>query len=420
MAKRMKKYETLSEWLLEDLARGGWKTGQRFYSENQLCNKYSMSRQTVRQALAVLIDAGFLEAIKGSGTYVTQHAIQSTRRQTHNIGIIVTYLSDYIFPIIIREIEAEFSRNGYSVTLASTGNSVVNERRLLRGMLEKQVDGIILEPTKSALPNPNMDIFRSIQDIHLPLVCINSTYPELDVPVVGLDDVRAGCLAAEHLLQRGHRRIGWVLKSDDLQGHRRYEGMQQAMIDAGVDANDQHSFWYTTEDLPELQEDAEHILRRLDGCTAVLCYNDQIAVTLLQILRDAGLEVPRDLSVVSIDDSRYANMAATPLSSVHNPVTDLGRIAARLMLRQIGGYEVRRVNLLEPRLRIRQSVSDWRNGLTAGEEEAARRLAVAGEDEFIVHPATSVAGAAEMAATEAKLRGGGLREAGRRSAAGRN
>lgn len=352
----MKKSLQLNNQLKSDLMNNNWKEGQRFYSENQLCQKYGLSRQTVRQALSALTDEGLLVSRKGSGTFVTAEAVNRRFSRTRTIGILVTYLSDYIFPIIIKELERIFTAEGYYVYLASTRNSVAQERKLLEAMLEKNVDGIILEPTKSALPNPNRDLYSQLLKSNYPLITINSAYPDLPFPQVALDDDQAGFIAAQYLLQSGHRQIGGLFKSDDMQGHLRYRGFQRALLQAGAAFADKQIYWYTTEDLPDLDIGGDQILRRLSGCSAVVTYNDQIAIRLIDLLQQHGLRVPEDLSIISIDDSRLASVSSVPLTSVRNPSSEVGKVAARNLLRLINGQNFDAGQSFAPQLVVRKSV----------------------------------------------------------------
>lgn len=353
----------LVEILRDELKGSNWKADQRFYSEHQLCQKYNLSRQTVRQAISLLEEENLLYSVRGSGTFVTEHAVRSRNQSTRTIGILVTYLSDYIFPVIIKELEKTFTAADYYIYIASTGNSVSQERKLLQAMIDKKVDGIILEPTKSALPNPNLDIYRDLQQQGYPIISINSHYPGLDLPLVALDDQKAGCIATKHLIEAGHTKLGAILKSDDIQGHLRYSGFQNMILQHGAEFIDDRVFWYTTEDLPNLEDDSEHILGRLKDCTAVLCYNDQIALRFISILQDAGIEVPRDMSVISIDDSRFAEIGIVPLTSIHNPASDIGRVAAENLLKLIAGQNIDAGMLFTPEITVRKSVSRYNKAL---------------------------------------------------------
>lgn len=349
------KSDKLHEVLLNDLIENSWHAGERFYSEHQLCIKYDVSRQTVRKGTNALADEGLLRRIKGSGTYVTEKAVSLRHTKTHSIGVLVTYLSDYIFPVVIKELERAFTGAGYTVQLASSSNSSARERTLIRKMLDSEVDGIILEPTKSALPNPNMDIYEELAQKGFPLITIHSSYPGMNLPSITVDDTEAGYLATKHLLRLGHRQIGGVLKSDDLQGLNRYKGILKAHRELNLNFNDQRVYWYTTEDLGHFEDLDEAILDRLTSSTAVVVYNDQIGIMVQRMLLDAGLRIPKDCSMVSIDDSKFARLAPVPLTSVRSPCSEIARTAAEQLLELISGVNFKPGKVFKPSLTIRES-----------------------------------------------------------------
>lgn len=352
---RQSKVSIIRERICDSLFNEAWQAGDRFSSEPQLVLKYGVSRQTVRKALQSLIDEGYLKPIKGSGTYVTEKAVARRYKKSYSIGILVTYLSDYIFPTIIRELEETFTEAGFTVQLASTGNSTLKERELLLKMLSNRVDGIVLEPTKSALPNPNADLYENLLAQNFPVITIHSSYNNMPFPTVALDDEAAGFMAAAHLLEKKYESVAAILKSDDLQGHRRYQGVLRAHRAYAKNFDDQKVFWYTTEDIKTFPGQAEAIMKRIEGSRAVVCYNDQIALMLEDILLAHGARIPEDYALVSIDDSKLAPLAPVPLTSVKSPIKEIGQTAARHLLRLINGEKFNPNKTFEPSLTIRQS-----------------------------------------------------------------
>lgn len=327
------KYQNLANWLKSQIASNELEDGSKLYSENELSEMFALSRQTVRQALRVLESEGIVERRRGSGTYVRRIALeQPTGPRTRNIGVVSTYLDSYIFPSIIKGIEKVLSDNGYTMQLALTNNQMQNESRALRTMLDINVDGIIVEPTKSALPNPNSALYEEIRRKKMPLIFFNAYYPDAKFPHVCMDDCLAGKLAAQHLLEMGHRRIAGLFQSDDRQGLLRYAGYVSALGDAGLTADASHVTWFATEDIPYLADDFSRIRRSLEDCTALVCYNDQIAYTVITELKKAGIRVPDELSVIGIDNSPLAEICEVPITSLAHPMQTLGEACAQNIL----------------------------------------------------------------------------------------
>ncbi len=208
------KYAIVQEWIKSEINKGSYKNGEKMLSENELMEKFNFSRQTIRLAISNLENQGYLEKIKGSGTYVRIKG-GSSNKETRNIGVIITYLDEYIFPEIIKGIENVLSENNYNITLGITYNKVEKETSILNSLINKKVDGIIVEGTKSAIPNPNKEIYAQFKK-NIPCVFINGNYPDLDIPLCSMNDVEGGHMAANYLIERGHKKIGAVFKSDDI------------------------------------------------------------------------------------------------------------------------------------------------------------------------------------------------------------
>lgn len=341
----MPKYMELVDWIHGRLESGELLPGQKMYSENELKDMFGVSRQTVRHAVSILEHEGLLRRIQGSGTYINDSRLAALEKRTR-VSVITTYVDDYIFPRTIQGIENVLFERGYSVQIAFTNNQNSKERSLLKELLERdEAAGLIVETTKSGIPNPNLHLYHEIRKKRIPVLFINSYYPLLKIPHVSINDRMAGYKITKHLLAAGHRKIGGVFKLDDGQGHLRYAGYVEALGEKGIEVDDTRVVWVDTEDVKHLEKSADRILERLSGCTGAACYNDEVASGLMRIAQGAGLSVPEDLSLVSIDDSELAVSSGVKLSSVPHPMERLGERAAKNLLRMIkdpsfdGNYE---------------------------------------------------------------------------------
>lgn len=358
MEELVSKYEEILRWIKQRLDEGNLKPGDRVESEHQLCSQFQVSRQTVRHAISVLENEGLVERRRGSGTYIKSSVnIQDKEKKTMQVAVMTTFVQEYIFSAIIQEIEHELSRSGYGMQVSFTNNSVEKERFILKNILEKNmVDGLIAETTKSGLPNPNLDIYKKIMSKGIPVIFINSYYPGLDAPYVCLNDKMAGKMITNHLIKSGHRKIAAIFKADDGQGHMRYAGYIEALMAADIRIRGEHIVWIDTEDVRNMKEDSSWILRRIRGCTACVCYNDEVASNLVAVCLEQGIRVPEDLSIVGIDDSELATFCEVPLTSVKNPIRDLGKITALEMLELMKGQAVPKATELDPEIINRNSV----------------------------------------------------------------
>jgi GntR family transcriptional regulator of arabinose operon len=342
MDKTIPKHIRLKQEIKAWIDNGTLRSGDLLPSENDIAQRFQMSRQTVRQALGALEQEGLLSRLQGKGTYVSEpsvqtHAAEAEISAIQTIGVLTTYISDYIFPHIVRGIESELRRRGYRLVLSSTDNDKERERESLETLLREPLSGLIVEPTRSALGNPNFSYYASLDYKGIPYLMINETYPELNCPYVKLDDELGGFLAAEHLLQLGHRNIAGFFKTDDMQGVQRLKGFLRAHHERGVPLRPELIVQYKTEEKQHAPYQAAlHLLAESElRPTAFVCYNDELAVRLLDTARLLGLSVPGQLSLVGFDDSPLATATEVKLTTLAHPKTAMGETAASLLIRMI-------------------------------------------------------------------------------------
>ena len=351
------KYLAIVDWVKNYIATENLKPNDRFLTEMELCSIHNVSRQTVRQAMTKLESDNIIKRVRGSGTFVSE-GIHPAAAVTGTIGVISTYFSDYIFPHIITGIESVINETSCPIQIAITHNRGIEEAQALSGMLANGVRGLIVEPSKSALPNMNMGLYDEIDRSGIPLVFFNAKYEWSSAPCVAMDDVAAGKTVTNYLFDCGHRDVSGFFVFDNIQGHKRYRGFMESCIAHGKTDAEQNVFWYSAQDSTKMfGYEKNRILDILKSSTAVVCFNDMLAVEMLKFCRENGLRVPEDVSVVGIDDSKYAAVCDVPLTTVHHPHSGLGEAAARALLKQIETPDIEQHDILfTPELVIRESV----------------------------------------------------------------
>lgn len=150
-----------------------------------------------------------------------------------------------------------------------------------------------------------------------------------------MDDRQVGRQAAACLIRAGHEKIGGIFKSDDNQGHLRYQGFEQSLKEAGIRLKGKETVWMDTVSMAEMELWADYLFHRLEGCTAVVCYNDQVAYRLAGLCEKRGIRIPEDLSLVGIDHLEQAFGGQQKITSFQHPKEALGRRAAENMIRMI-------------------------------------------------------------------------------------
>ena len=351
------KYLAIVEWVKEYIAKEKLRPNDRFLSEKELCAIHGVSRQTVRQALKCLESDNILCRVRGSGTFVKASTISPASR-VNRVGVVSTYFSDYIFPHIVTGIESVLNESGIAMQLSITHNQVMEEAQALKTMIANGVQGLIVEPSKSALPNPNMDLYQEIRRSGIPLVFFNAKYPWSDFPLVAMDDEAAGETMTDYLFDCGHKKICGLFALDDIQGHMRYSGFMKSCIAHDIRTAEKDVIWFATADCNSIFLHEQYkLLEMLHHATAVVCYNDKLAVNLLRFCRQNDIKVPEQLSVVGIDDSKYSSICDVPLTTIRHPHELLGETAARELIRQMNaGCDHGEDHIFPPELVVRDSV----------------------------------------------------------------
>lgn len=337
------KYVQIASLLRSQILEGSYSSTMKLPTEMELAETYNANRQTIRRALSLLIQEGLIERRQGSGSYVKDTA----PAHGNIIAILTSYINDYIFPAILQDAQTTFAGNGYSTMVYCTHNQINLERKILKNILTSPVCGLLVEGTKTALPNPNLDLYKQLSDSGVPVVFLHGAYSEFPNAVcISDDNFHGGYLLTRFLLQKGHKHIAGIFKSDDIQGHNRYFGFLSAIRDADLSLPDAQVLWYTTEQKKELMTNKNSemlkyfVKHSLQNATAVVCYNDEIASALINVLIFLGFRVPEDIAVVSFDNSSYSELCDVKITSLAHGTKHIGRIAAERLVDMLHGKQV--------------------------------------------------------------------------------
>ena len=306
------KYQKLYNWAHTLITSGVIKNMDKFPSETSLQKKFGYSRQTVRTALQQLEEEGLITRVRGSGTYVSYDS-SGVNGERPQIGLLLSYYSDYLFPRVYDGIEAS----------------------------------LIIEGSRSAFPNPNIRLYKEIKRRNIPTLFIHNHYENMPFDSVEMSDSRSAYELTRILIENGHRRIGGIFKYDDRQGIERYKGFVQCLSDYGVKFDDDCIRWYSTKDMEEKlsKKGLLRMYRRTKDCTAMMVYNDEVADYYMEFLEERGLHVPEDISLVSFDDAELQDSSTSiQLVTAVHPKYQLGRITAKHLLRMMEDPEWQQKN----------------------------------------------------------------------------
>jgi LacI family repressor for deo operon, udp, cdd, tsx, nupC, and nupG len=288
-----------------------------------------------------------LQAIEQLG-YATNHAGKQLRTQrSGKLLVTVPDITNPFYSRVLQSIEEAAQQEGYAVLLGDTQHDPKREEWYTLMLRRREAEGLIM------LGHGLVEaaVALSKQSNAAPIVSGCEFNPRAGIPSVHIDNQAAARDAMEHLYALGHRRIGIVtgppasgLSRDRLQGVRAVAGDGELIIVQGD---------FT---LAFGEEAAEQLLARPDRPTAIFCFNDQMAIGVLAVARRRRLSVPADLSVVGFDDISFARYNAPRLTTVAQPVKEMGQETVRLLLAVINGQTSAPVSIILPHtLVVRES-----------------------------------------------------------------
>ncbi|UXN02719.1 LacI family DNA-binding transcriptional regulator [Bartonella sp. HY406] len=268
------------------------------------------------------------------------------------IGVVVHDIMNPFFAEILRSIETELDRSGQTFILSNHYDQVEKQRNFIETLLQLGADGVIMSP---AIGTPLKDILIA-QENGLPIVFVARRIDGIEAPVFTGDDTFGIALATNHLISLGHEKIAMIGGTDFTStGRDRYQGYLNAMQKAGLEAKPE---WRISGPRTKQAgfEAAPQFLALKDKPTAAVCWNDLVAIGLMNGIARAGLQVGEDISVTGYDDLEEAAIATPALTTVWNGQREVGRRAALALLDLLNGKEVLDGHeLIKPELHIRQS-----------------------------------------------------------------
>jgi len=271
---------------------------------------------------------------------------------TSTIGVVVTTIADPFVAEIIGGIEETANDHGYSVFLANSMGDSEREIKVVHSFEERRVDGIVVTSSRvGALYTP------MLSRMHIPIVLINNQHPGEFVHSVMIANLEASRDATRHLIALGHKRIAYL---GDQYGYQsdteRFAGYREALAEAGLPFQPEMVVHGDGKSEGGMRA-VEKLLALPQLPTAVFCYNDMSALGVLRRLQLAGLEVPRDVSVVGFDDLFLAQFCHPPLTTVRQPKRRMGQLAMETLLRLLAGAESEENITVPGELIVRESTA---------------------------------------------------------------
>ncbi len=315
-------------------------------------NKDASISQTTRTRI--------LDAVNELGYRPNQIAVSMITGRSRVIGLIIPDNSNSFFSSLSKSIELAANEAGYGLIYGNTNNNPKNDISYLRMFTDRQTDGIIFTGASSQSGRENKECAAFVQKTSIPLVAVDRAVP--GIHSILLDHFRGGYIATKHLISLGHTKIGCYTGPHNLASSReRLKGYQFALESANI-KYDKSLVFEGDYELGLEKEAFTYLMQK--GVTAIFAFNDLMAIGLYREVYRSGMKIPKDLSIVGFDDISFSDLLSPPLTTVHQPVEDIGKCSVRILLDMIEGREplhTEQQYQFEPVLTVRNSTGKTRN-----------------------------------------------------------
>jgi len=273
------------------------------------------------------------------------------KSRTNIVGILVPEFRHYFFPTMIMGAQEVLSKAGYNVMICQSDESYETEMANVKALMSSRVDGLLVSVTAQT---NNFDHFRAVLRKEVPMVFFNRVCPELETPQVIVDDYEGAFQAVEHLIKQGYRRIAHLAGPNSLLVSRlRLNGYRDALQKHGLPLDPDLIIHY---DLSEEKARiyANYLLSLPQPPDAIFAINDPTAIEIMLVAKSRGVKIPQELGIVGFSNDPVSAIIEPSLTTIEQPVWEMGRQAAKLLLEQME-HPHNVIHTLPTRLIIRNS-----------------------------------------------------------------
>lgn len=295
-----------------------------------------------------------LKAAKDLSYRPNQLAVGLVKRRTMTLGLIISDIRNVFFSHLAKGVEDECCRNGWNLILCNTNDLHTRELEYIDVLADKGVDGILYGMSLDSTPKMAGNSINHMTELKIPFVMVDRFIEAKDSSVVAVDHKMGGYLATKHLIDLGHKRIGCITGPKNLSDSQdRLLGYQKALAEDGIE--------FDTSIIYEGHYDKESGISGLDylldkEVTAIFAFNDMSAFGVYYQMKQHHLKMPSDISVVGYDDTFICEMLDVPLTTIRQPIYDMGVAAVTQLITQIEKKSSTQNHIiLQPELIIRES-----------------------------------------------------------------
>lgn len=328
-------YFQLQTWLIEQIEQGVFLSNDKIPTEAEIQKMTGLARATVRQAIQNLVNMGYLERKRRLGTFVIDRS-EHQNKQTI-VGILVPDIRLGYSPELARGAGDEAANNRHSIVLCNTDDLFVKADYHADRLIDNGVSGVIFVPT-AATDEKNYKIIEKFNRHGIIVVLADRLIPDLDIDSVTTDNLDGAYHITRYLIKKGHRRIAVTLSTLFSTERARLDGYKKALLEDGITPADTLIFTTNTRFTEEhFRKVAEKMLSRKNEFTAIFAGHDRIAFVISAVAKNMGIKIPQDLSVVGYDDLPFTVAHPLSLTTMHQPIYEIGQECMQLILSRIRG-----------------------------------------------------------------------------------
>ncbi|MFD0048023.1 LacI family DNA-binding transcriptional regulator [Actinomycetes bacterium NPDC127524] len=311
-----------------------------------LNNKPGFSLKTKERVLEVIEELGYQPNAIARGLI---------NGKTETIGVMMPRLLDMFASKVLEGIDKYAHERGSSVIVCNTDNSRDRTMKYLQFLGEKRVDGIIF--VSQLLEE---DYYRMMADMKIPIILVSTISYEFQLPYVKVDDYHAAFSATQYLIQKGHKKIAMIAgeQTDPVAGIPRIEGFKSALKSAGLTPDDRFIISTGGYRHGDGKRGMEQILESGLDVTAIFACSDELAVGAMSVAYKKGLSIPDDLSIIGYDNTPLAQMSFPPLTTVAQPLYDMGNKSAEMLFNMMETGERSESRIMQHKVIERETVKE--------------------------------------------------------------
>jgi len=315
-----------------------------------LNNSPGVKEETRQRVLAVIKELNYSPNVMAEAL---------TSKKTYTLGLLIPDIANPFFAELARGVEDRANFHGFNVIICNTDNKQHKESDYLRLLKQKRIDGLIYAAAETGSPG-----IKELTRKGFPVVLLAREIEGLDLDAVLVDNVEAAYVATKHLVELGHRKIALVTETLNIKSSRdRQRGYLQVLTEEGIIAVPEYQV-FNVGSMMAGKKAAKQLLSLTNPPTAAVAFNDMVAIGIIEGVKEMGLKVPRDLSVVGFDDTIIASVTDPPLTTMAQPIHQMGSYAIDRLVGLINGEgnDAKRL-VLEARLVVRRSTAFVRGSI---------------------------------------------------------